>query len=100
LQPKWSFEVGHEAEIRAEAELPRSKASRVSVIKAGGAILAVLAVLGAGWAVYSYHEREAAAADAAPAPTPAPQVVVTKPLVRNLEPRIGFIGQFSAAVRQ
>src|SRR5262249_13095586 len=39
---------------------------------------------------------EASAADAAPTPPPAPQVVVTKPLVRNLEQRIGFLGQFSA----
>jgi RND family efflux transporter MFP subunit len=88
--------LGHEAETRAEAELAQSKASGFSIIRTGSAILAVLAVLGAGWAVYSYHEEEAVAADAAPAPPPAPQVVVTKPLVRNLEPRIGFLGQFSA----
>ena len=85
-----------EAETRAEAELAQSKVSGFSIIRTGSAVLAVLAVLGAGWAVYSYHEGEAVAADAAPAPPPAPQVVVTRPLVRNLEPRIGFLGQFSA----
>src|SRR5689334_2334017 len=70
---------------------------RSPVIKAGTAILVVLAVLGGGWGVYSYQER-AAAADAAPVPAapPAPQVTVSKPLVRDLEPRIGFLGQFSA----
>ena len=86
----------HEVETRAEAELAQSKASGFSIIRTGSAVLAVLAVLGAGWAVYSYHEGEAVAADATPAPPPAPQVVVTRPLVRNLEPRIGFLGQFSA----
>jgi RND family efflux transporter MFP subunit len=96
----WSFNVvGHEAETRAEAELPRSEAGRFSVLKTGSAILAVLIVLGGSWAAYSYHESEAAAADAAPAPPPAPQVVATKPLVRNLESRIGFLGQFSAVDR-
>jgi multidrug efflux system membrane fusion protein len=88
--------MGHEAETRAEPEVPRSRAG--GVIKTGGAILAVLVVLGAGWGVYSYQESTAAAADAAPTPTAPPplQVVASKPLVRNLEPRIGLLGQFSA----
>jgi multidrug efflux system membrane fusion protein len=87
---------GQETETRAGAELPPSNTHKFSFIKAGGAVLVLLAVLGAGWAVYSYPESGAAAADATPAPPPALQVVVTKPLVRDLEPRIGVIGQFSA----
>jgi RND family efflux transporter MFP subunit len=56
----------------------------------------MLALLGAGWAAYSYKESGAEAADATPTPPPPPQVVITRPLVRDLEPRIGVLGQFSA----
>jgi multidrug efflux system membrane fusion protein len=83
----------HETETPAGAELP-SNTRKFSLIKVGGATLLVLAVLGAGWAAYSYRES---GADAAPTPPPpALQVVVTKPLIRDLEPRIGVLGQFSA----
>ncbi len=90
--------LGHEADTRAEAGPPQPKASGFSIIKTGAALLAVLAVLGAGWAAYTYRESGAAAADAAPTPAAPPplQVVASKPLVRNLEPRIGLLGQFSA----
>jgi len=53
----------------------------------GIAIAAVASALLA----YSYHQS-----DAAVAPAALPQVVVSKPLVREVDSRLGFLGQFSA----
>ena len=51
------------------------------------------AVVGTAWLAYSYRQTDAAAlAD----PTALPQVVVSKPLVREVNSRLGFLGQFSA----
>ncbi|HEY0340400.1 MAG TPA: efflux RND transporter periplasmic adaptor subunit [Steroidobacteraceae bacterium] len=55
-------------------------------------ILAV-ATLGLGWLAYSYHKGDAVANASA---TTLPQVVVSKPLVLDLDARLGFLGQFSA----
>ncbi len=54
--------------------------------------IAVAAVSLAGLA-YSYREGDAAIQTA---PKALPQVVVSKPLVRELDARLGFLGQFSA----
>ena len=52
-----------------------------------------MAAIGLAWLAYSYRESDAAT----PAgPDPLPQVVVSKPLVRELDSRLGFLGQFSA----
>jgi membrane fusion protein, multidrug efflux system len=56
-----------------------------------GAGIAIAAV-GVAWLGYSYHESNVAE-QAAP---PPPQVVVSEPLVRELDSRLGFLGQFSA----
>src|SRR5215471_8909685 len=53
-----------------------------------------IAAVGFAWLAYSYRESDAAIQAAAP--KPLPQVVVSKPLVRELDSRLGFLGQFSA----
>ena len=55
----------------------------------------VIAAGGIGWLAYSRYPT--ATANAAPAALP--QVVVSKPLVREVDRRLGFLGQFSAVER-
>jgi RND family efflux transporter MFP subunit len=62
------------------------------LIAAGTAI----AVLATGSLTYLY--RQSAAAISATAP-PLPQVVVSRPLAREVDSRLGFLGQFSAVER-
>jgi multidrug efflux system membrane fusion protein len=52
--------------------------------------------VGASWLMFSYHASDAADRPAPPAP---PQVVVSNPISRKLDPRLGFLGQFSAVER-
>jgi RND family efflux transporter MFP subunit len=52
-----------------------------------------IAAVGLVWLAYSYREGDAATQAA---PKALPQVVVSKPLVRELESSLGFLGQFSA----
>ena len=56
--------------------------------------IATLAIAGvvAAWLPYSYRRSDAAAS----APAALPQVVVSKPLEREVDSRLGFLGQFSA----
>jgi len=54
--------------------------------------IATLAIIVAAWLIYSYRRGEAVASVA----PPLPQVVVSKPLVREVDARLGFLGQFSA----
>jgi RND family efflux transporter MFP subunit len=54
---------------------------------------AVIAAVGFGGLVYANREDGAAAQAAPPGP---PQVVVSEPLVRELDAKLGFLGQFSA----
>jgi membrane fusion protein, multidrug efflux system len=55
----------------------------------------VIAAAGIGGATYS-HQKTGAAAKATPS---LPQVVVSKPLIRDVDRRLGFLGQFSAVER-
>jgi multidrug efflux system membrane fusion protein len=55
----------------------------------------VIAAAGIGWVTY-FHQNAGAAAKASPTP---PQVVVSKPLIRDVDQRLGFLGQFSAVDR-
>src|SRR5262245_12255754 len=69
------------------------RADRRSLGKLWAVAGIALAAFGAAWLAYSYRQSGAAA------PTIAavlPQVVVSRPLVRELESRLGFLGQFSA----
>ena len=57
------------------------------------AVGTAIAAVGLAWLAYSYRQSDAAAPTSPPS---LPQVVVSKPLVRNLYSRLGFLGQFSA----
>ena len=50
-----------------------------------------IAAVASAWLAYSYNQS-----DAAVAPVAVPQVVVSKPLVREVDSRLGFLGQLSA----
>ena len=52
----------------------------------------VIAAVAIGWVTY-FHPKAGAAAKPGPS---LPQVVVSKPLVRDVDRRLGFLGQFSA----
>jgi multidrug efflux system membrane fusion protein len=52
-----------------------------------------IAALGLAWLAYSYRESDAATHAGLAS---LPQVVVSKPLERNLDSSLGFLGQFSA----
>jgi len=68
------------------------RAARRSPAKLWVAVGTAIAVASA-WLAYSYHQSDAAAS---PPPAALPQVVVSKPLVRAVDSRLGFLGQFSA----
>ena len=57
------------------------------------AAIATLALVTTAWLAYSYRQSDAAASVS---PSPLPQVVVSKPLQRRVDSRLGFLGQFSA----
>jgi len=57
-----------------------------------GMIATLTIIVAAAWLIYSYRQGDAVAS-VAPA---LPQVVVSKPLVREVDARLGFLGQFSA----
>jgi multidrug efflux system membrane fusion protein len=59
---------------------------------AGPAAIALVALL---WVGYSYRQG----GQAAPVPVPLASVTVSKPLLRAVDTRIGFLGQFSAVDR-
>ena len=67
---------------------PRPRRGKLWAVTAASCLAAVVA-----WVAYPY--RHSAAVPAA-APAPLPQVVVSKPLVREVDSRLGFLGQFSA----
>src|SRR5215813_8413443 len=58
-----------------------------------GTIATLAIVVTAAWVTYSYRQGDAAASVA---PAALPQVVVSKPLEREVDSRLGFLGQFSA----
>src|SRR6516165_11091225 len=72
---------------------PSNKRSRAKGWILGGIVIAAVAI---AWAAYSRLETDAIAKTGPAALPPAPQVIVSKPLVRDLDSRLGFLGQFSA----
>ena len=54
------------------------------------------AVIATAWLAYSSRQSDAAVSAA---PAALPQVVVSKPLAREVDSRLGFLGQFSAVER-
>jgi membrane fusion protein, multidrug efflux system len=55
--------------------------------------LASIVGVAAAWLINSHRQSDAAASSAA---VPLPQVVVSRPLVRKVGSKLGFLGQFSA----
>jgi membrane fusion protein, multidrug efflux system len=81
-----------EREPLDESAAPRSprRTWRTFAIGAATALAALLAYLG----LVPHRGNQAAAL-----PTPAPQVTVSQPLQREVDTRVGFLGQFSAIDR-
>ena len=75
--------------VRTQAQRAGRRSRARLWLGAGTAIAAA----GLAWLAYSYRESDAAIQAA---PQALPQVVVSKPLVRELDSRLGFLGQFSA----
>lgn len=69
---------------------PRRPASRTWIVGAAAALALLLAYLGS-----SYYQRGQATAP----PVAVPSVTVSKPLQRDVDTRLGFLGQFSAIDR-
>jgi membrane fusion protein, multidrug efflux system len=68
------------------------RADRRSLTKLWLAV-GIAAIVATTWLVYSYRRSDA---PASAAPAGLPQVVVSKPLAREVDSRLGFLGQFSA----
>ena len=68
---------------------------RLLISGATGLGLAAL-LIATAWLAYASRQSDAAVAAA---PAALPQVVVSKPLVREVDSRLGFLGQFSAVER-
>ena len=71
----------------------RSRVGRRSHAKLWVAVGIAIAVVATVWLTYSYRRSDAAAPVG---PAALPQVVVSKPLEREVDSRLGFLGQFSA----
>src|SRR5262249_35111902 len=69
-----------------------SRGGRRSHAKLWVAVGIAIAVGATAWLAYAYRQSAAAAS----APAALPQVVVSKPLERDVDSRLGFLGQFSA----
>jgi membrane fusion protein, multidrug efflux system len=83
----------NETGSRSSAGEQTLHANRRSAAKLGGAVGIAIAAVTATWLNYSYRQSDAAASTA---PVALPEVVVSKPLVREIDSRLGFLGQFSA----
>src|SRR6516164_6117182 len=75
--------------VRSEVQ----RSNRRSPARLWVAVGTAIAAVGFAWLAYSYREGDAATQSG---PAPLRQVVVSKPLVRELDSRLGFLGQFSA----
>src|SRR5262249_9167233 len=78
--PRWAGEQGSRGRRRSQAQL-------------WVAVGIAIPVVATAWLAYSYRQSDAAASAA---PAALPQVVVSKPLEREVDSRLGFLGQFSA----
>src|SRR6516225_6516033 len=70
---------------------PKHAAKRT--LFAGTIATLAIAFVPTAWLAYAYRQSEAIASAA---PASLPQVVVSKPLVHEVDSRLGFLGQFSA----
>jgi membrane fusion protein, multidrug efflux system len=69
-----------------------SRDGRRSQAKLWVAVGIAIALFATAWLAYSYRQSDAAAS----APAALPQVIVSKPLEREVDSILGFLGQFSA----
>ena len=83
----------NETDNQSRAEEDDLRAARWSPAKLWVAVGTAIAVVATAWLIYSYHQSDAAASAA---PDALPEVIVSKPLVREVDSRLGFLGQFSA----
>ena len=86
MDAKTKLESGQDRKGSSRSSFNRSlvKAWMIAGIAAGA--------LGLGWFVHSHGESDSSA-DARP--SAPPQVTVSKPLIQELDTRLGFLGQFS-----
>ena len=82
-------ELGDQSRAEEQDPPPDRRSGAKRWIAAG----ATVAVLLAAWLANLYRHGDAVASVA---PAPLPQVVVSKPLVREVSSRLNFLGQFSA----
>ena len=83
----------NETDNQSRAEEDDLRTARWSPAKLWVAVGTGIAVVATAWLIYSYHQSDAAASAA---PDALPEVIVSKPLVREVDSRLGFLGQFSA----
>ena len=83
----------NEAGNRSWAGEQGSRGGRRSLAKLWVAVGITVAMVATAWLAYSHRQSDAAASTA---PAALPQVVVSKPLEREVDSRLGFLGQFSA----
>lgn len=83
----------NEATNRSATREQGQRADRRSPARLWVVLGTVIAAIGLAWLAYSYRESDAATPTS---PVSLPQVVVSKPLERELDSSLGFLGQFSA----
>lgn len=83
----------NETANRSWAEQQGLRARRRSPVKLWVAVGIAVGVVATAWLAHSDRQGNAAVP---PAPAALPQVVVSKPLLRQVDSRLGFLGQFSA----
>src|SRR5215471_21114976 len=81
----------NETHNRSSAGEQGSRGGRRLLAKLWVTVAIAIAIVATAWLTYSYRQSDAAAAPAA-----LPQVVVSRPLERRVDSRLGFLGQFSA----
>jgi multidrug efflux system membrane fusion protein len=81
----------NETDKQSRAREEDLRATRRSPAKLWGAFGIAIAVVVSAWLAYSYHQSGATVA-----PASLPQVVVSRPLEREVDSRVGLLGQFSA----
>lgn len=75
---------------------PQHRSDRRSPARRWMVAVLSIAALAAGWLAWSHHQSEAVATNR---PASLPKVLASRPLVRTLDSRRGFLGQFSAVER-
>jgi multidrug efflux pump subunit AcrA (membrane-fusion protein) len=83
----------NETDNQSRTEETDLSAARWSPAKLWVAVGTAIVVVATAWLIYSYHQSDAATSAT---PHALPKVIVSKPLVQEIDSRMGFLGQFSA----